>query len=182
MSKNSENVKNWRKNTKNRIVEAMGGKCICCGYNKCNSALALHHLDPSKKEIGFGSIRANPVSWLKIVEELKKCVLICHNCHSEIHDGLITIPETYASFNESFSYYKDLENKSNLDNCKICGKLKPNFKITCSKNCAGKCKDKINWDVIDLKSELESKSITQIAEELNCSNISVNKRIKRIGL
>jgi hypothetical protein len=182
MSKRSEHVKNWRKNTKNRIVEAMGGKCICCGYNKCNSALSLHHLDPSQKEFQFGKIRANPASWLKIVEELKKCVLLCNNCHAEFHDGLIKIPEHHASFNESFSYYKDLENKSNLDNCKICGKLKPKFKITCSISCAGKCNHQINWNIINLKSELESKSITQIAEELNCSNASVRNRIKRIGL
>jgi len=33
MSKKSEHVKNWRKNCKERIIQAMGGKCCVCGYD-----------------------------------------------------------------------------------------------------------------------------------------------------
>lgn len=49
MSIKSEYVKKWRKTAKLRIIEAMGGECCICGYKKCPEALALHHLDPSKK-------------------------------------------------------------------------------------------------------------------------------------
>lgn len=109
MSIQSERVKAWRKHSKERIIEAMGGKCCICGYNKCSSALALHHLDPSQKDISFGAIRANPISWLKIVEELRKCVLVCHNCHSEVHKDMATVPADAPKFNEDFVDYKKVE-------------------------------------------------------------------------
>ena len=81
----SEKVKKWRHETKKRIIESMGGKCQICGYNKCDSALDLHHINPEEKEISLASIRANPKSWSLIVAELRKCVLICANCHREEH-------------------------------------------------------------------------------------------------
>lgn len=31
-------------------IEYMGGKCVRCGYDKCQAALEFHHLDPSKKD------------------------------------------------------------------------------------------------------------------------------------
>jgi hypothetical protein len=182
MSKNSEKVKKWRKSTKNRIVQSMGGKCVCCGYNKCNHALALHHLDPSQKDISLGSIRANSICWEKIVKELKKCIMVCHNCHSEIHAGMTEIPSEAAGFDESFASYKDLEKQASLDNCPICGKPKPTYKITCSVSCAAKRQYKVDWDSIDLKSELKTKTIIKLAEELGCSDAAVHKRMKKIGL
>ena len=103
MSVGSERVKKWRAQTKERIVSAMGGSCIICGYNKCHSALDLHHLDPKQKTFGFGAIRGNPKSWDKIVIELRKCVLLCRNCHGEYHEGLFLIPEDAPKFNEAFS-------------------------------------------------------------------------------
>jgi predicted HNH restriction endonuclease len=62
-----------------------GGKCIICGYNKSEAALEFHHVDPSKKEFGFKS------SWInleRLFKELDKCVLVCANCHREIHQDL----------------------------------------------------------------------------------------------
>lgn len=135
MSKNSEEVKKWRANCKNRIVDAMGGSCVVCGYMKCNSSLVLHHLDPSKKEFGLGSIRANPKKWSTIVEEIKKCVLVCHNCHYEIHEGVTFLPETYATFDPKFEDYKELEKTVPLTKCLMCDTLKPEYKKMCSNRC-----------------------------------------------
>ena len=50
MSKNSEAVKRWRKNTKDRMVIAMGGCCQICGYNKTHKALEFHHINQMKKK------------------------------------------------------------------------------------------------------------------------------------
>ncbi len=108
MSKQSEKVKRWRKRTKERIILAMGGKCCFCGYNKCSSALSLHHLDPSKKEFGLGAVRGSPKSWNKIVIELRKCILVCNNCHAEIHEGVLLVPLNVSIFNESFIEYNIL--------------------------------------------------------------------------
>ena len=66
----------------------MGGGCRFCNYNKSIRALHFHHIDPALKEFAISQrIR----SWDAVVEELKKCVLVCSNCHAEIHDGLIIV-------------------------------------------------------------------------------------------
>ena len=106
MSRVSENVKAWRKRTKDRMVQSMGGCCQICGYSKTNKALEFHHIDPNEKEIGFGETRANNLSWIKLVNELRKCVMLCSNCHKEVHEGITILPENYKSFDESFVNYK----------------------------------------------------------------------------
>jgi len=68
---------------KEKAVEYMGGKCCKCGYKKCFAALDFHHIDPEQKEHQWNTLRFQ--SWDKIVEELKKCILVCKNCHTEIH-------------------------------------------------------------------------------------------------
>ena len=101
MSRASTNVKNWRKRTKEVIIKSMGGKCQICDYDKCSAALELHHIDPKEKEFGFGGIRSNPQSFDKMKSELKKCILLCSNCHKEVHSGVAKVPETYSKFDEN---------------------------------------------------------------------------------
>lgn len=100
MSRASTNVKNWRKRTKEVIIKSMGGKCQICDYDKFSAALELHHIDPKEKEFGFGGIRANPQSFEKMKAELRKCVLLCSNCHKEVHANIAVIPENYQMFDE----------------------------------------------------------------------------------
>jgi hypothetical protein len=59
MSSSSEAVKTWRNKTKTRMVEAMGGKCAECGYNRCNDALEFHHIDPNGKDFTLGGISSH---------------------------------------------------------------------------------------------------------------------------
>lgn len=106
MSKSSEAVKRWRKNTKERMVKSMGGCCQVCGYNKTTNALEFHHINPEEKEMGFGDTRANNVKWSLLVEELKKCILLCSNCHKEVHEGVTQLPEVFAKFDEAYTEYK----------------------------------------------------------------------------
>lgn len=87
----------YRDRRKQRIVDVMGGQCALCGYNRCNEALELHHLNPKEKDF---DIAANPcVSWDKTSAEIKKCILLCANCHREVHNGII-IQELHSSFNQ----------------------------------------------------------------------------------
>lgn len=73
-----------RRAMKQQAVKLKGGKCSVCGYNKNINALSFHHLDPTQKEfqISNGEIR----SWDKYLIELEKCVLVCLNCHAEMHN------------------------------------------------------------------------------------------------
>lgn len=181
MSKNSDRVKKWRKATKQRMIQSMGGKCCCCFYSACSSALALHHLDPAKKDLELSSVRANPKSWIKITDELKKCVLVCHNCHQEIHSLMRTIPDDAPKFDETFTDYK-LENIGETNDCPVCFNLKPIKNKYCSIQCSAKSKYKVDWPGIDLEKELQTKTYIQISEELGCSDAAVHKRAKRLGI
>ena len=87
----SEAVSKRRKNIKIELIKIFGGKCIQCGYNKCVGALHFHHKDFSKKKFEL-SARGITRAFKKTLEEAKKCILICSNCHAEIHAGLIKIP------------------------------------------------------------------------------------------
>ncbi len=82
-------TKTFRKRTKEKAVEYKGGKCVICEYNKCVSALEFHHLDPSKKD--FTLSKNMCTAWDKIKDELDKCILVCANCHREIHENLLEI-------------------------------------------------------------------------------------------
>ena len=94
MSISSDRVKKWRKTIKEKLIFAMGGSCQKCGYSRCSNALEFHHTDPNEKEISLGGIRASPKSIMKIIEEVKKCVLVCSICHREHHAGILELPKT----------------------------------------------------------------------------------------
>ena len=68
-----------------------GGQCRVCGYNRCMSALSFHHLDPNEKD--FGIAQACALSWEKVKRELDKCVLLCGNCHAEVHEGVLDLQQ-----------------------------------------------------------------------------------------
>lgn len=70
-------------------IKYKGGKCSICGYNKYYGALEFHHLDPNIKENGKQAITNIKKEFL--YEELDKCVLLCSNCHREVHANLIQI-------------------------------------------------------------------------------------------
>ena len=64
--------------------------CSVCGYKRCQRALEFHHLNGTEKEwdVGIGS------GWrskAKLRRELEKCILVCANCHREIHEGMTVV-------------------------------------------------------------------------------------------
>lgn len=147
--------------------------------------MALHHLDPSKKDFSFGAIRANAINWNSIVIELRKCVLICHNCHNEVHDDMTEIPLDAPKFDEKFVDYKqlaDLKKGFSFTNCAVCEKPKAPHLKHCSRGCAAKSQYKVDWDSIDLELEYKTKSAIQISEEIGCSDGAVYKRLKKLKL
>jgi ribosomal protein L40E len=84
MSKESKAVWRRRRVLKMKAIEYRGSKCSICGYSKCIGALQFHHLDRSTKEFGI-SKEGYSKSWKTLKEELDKCILVCANCHSELH-------------------------------------------------------------------------------------------------
>ncbi len=85
-------VSKRRKKLREMSIEYKGSKCTICGYKKSQRALSFHHIDPSKKEFSLSSESLSR-SWDRIKMEIDKCVLICANCHMEVHDGITQLPK-----------------------------------------------------------------------------------------
>ncbi len=77
-----------RKKVRLMAIEHLGGKCERCGYKKCVRALSFHHKDPAQKSFGI-SAQGMTRSWEKVKQEVEKCMLLCANCHMEIHDEVM---------------------------------------------------------------------------------------------
>ena len=80
-----DRVKDIRHRKKEALVEYKGGKCQICGYNRCIQALDFHHLNPAEKDFRLSS---SSKSLDELKKEADKCILVCSNCHREIHAGL----------------------------------------------------------------------------------------------
>ena len=74
---------------KRDAVEYKGGKCCVCGYNKYVGAMDFHHLDPATKDYNISRLTTYSIDIMKT--ELDKCMLLCRNCHAEIHHGLVDL-------------------------------------------------------------------------------------------
>lgn len=85
-------VSKRRKRLKEMAIKLKGSKCNFCGYSRCVGALEFHHINEGTKNFDL-STRGLTRSWDKIREELKKCILVCANCHREIHSGLLQLPK-----------------------------------------------------------------------------------------
>jgi hypothetical protein len=82
----SNRVNLLQKEIKEKAVEYKGGKCEYCGYNKCLGSLHFHHKDPKEKDFGISQYKK--LDYDKLKKELDKCILVCANCHGEIHEKI----------------------------------------------------------------------------------------------
>jgi hypothetical protein len=74
---------------KKKLVTQFGGACKLCGYSRCLEALVFHHLDPATKLFELSG--AHSRSQAALQSEVAKCVLLCANCHSEVHTGKVVL-------------------------------------------------------------------------------------------
>jgi hypothetical protein len=82
-----------RRRVKLALVEAAGGACRLCGYDRYPGALQFHHLDPAQKAFAIAD-RGVARSLERALAEARKCVLVCANCHAEIEGGIATMPRS----------------------------------------------------------------------------------------
>ena len=82
-------VSESRRNKKIELINYKGGKCQICNYDRCKRVLQFHHIDPELKEFELSNSGTMNIEILK--KEADKCILVCANCHGEIHEGLINL-------------------------------------------------------------------------------------------
>lgn len=127
---------------KAEYILSRGGKCEICGYNKNITALEFHHKNPKEKKFQIDVRKFANCNLDTLTEELNKCMILCANCHRELHHPNLKIDEIlkleYVK-NERKSFNK--EYKGTI--CPVCGTKfkKVTGKIFCSKECRQRSKE-----------------------------------------
>lgn len=180
-----KDIKNHRRQVKERIIYVMGDKCQCCGYDKCSQALEIHHLNSEEKDFTIGQNLNR--SWELICQELPKGILVCANCHREIHAGLINDKNLKSSYDEIkaqeiSNIIKDLKTHK-LHYCIDCGKI-IDKKATRCKYCADKAQRIVSNRPTreQLKTMIRTFPFTSIAKKYNVSDNAIRRWCKAENL
>ena len=75
MIRNREFIRNYKKDK----------KCEMCGYNKYPEILDFHHKNKKIKTATVSNLMKTLKSLDVIQKEIDKCILVCPNCHRELH-------------------------------------------------------------------------------------------------
>lgn len=182
---NSENVCKFVKNRKTNLISLFGNKCCLCGFDEFQEALEFHHVDPSKKEL---SLSSNVMVALdKQIEEARKCILVCANCHRGIHAGYYDVPkEYYKYFNEERAEFLLEQNREIREGkkhyCKLCGILLNDNTTYCVK-CGHVIQRKVERPPRELlKFLIRNKSFVSIGKEYGVSDNTIRKWCKAENL
>ena len=178
-----QQVKNHRRKRKKDIIYIMGDKCCICGYNKCQSALELHHLKPEEKDFTIGQTLNKDLEI--ILKELQKCILVCANCHREIHSGLIESLNNTSFIQSRANEILTQKNKlitHQVFYCKNCGNIcskKDSFCLKCSNLLKRQIKRPSREVLKDL---IRNKSFSMIGRIYNVSDNAIRKWCISMGL
>ncbi len=74
-----------------KLIEENGGGCSKCGYNTNISCLEFHHINPLDKKLELDMRTLSNMSSILIEEEVKKCIILCSNCHQSYHHPQLNI-------------------------------------------------------------------------------------------
>lgn len=79
-------IRKIRQKNKEYAIKQLGGKCARCGYDEFVEALDFHHINPRKKSKNVSSLLGK-IDTSALYQEIRKCILLCGNCHSGLHSG-----------------------------------------------------------------------------------------------
>ena len=175
---NVQAVTDFRKRRKENLIRVLGSCCCLCGYDKCIGALEFHHIEPENKKYQLSNGNCHKIE--DDLEEAKKCLLVCANCHREIHTTDIYQNIDlwkYQIYNEDFAnslLYKEQEEYK----CSNCGKIisrysKSGMCASCVQLGNRKVENRPSRE--ELKKLIREMPFTKIAELYNCSDNAIRK-------
>ena len=137
-----DELKSRRQKRKEEIIDVMGGQCAICGYHKCNSALELHHINPEEKEFTFSQNILK--RWEDMQQELQKSILLCANCHREVHEKDIENLKSTFNVEKALVISKRINamKKHDTKHCLKCGTIvgkDSDYCPTCANELRRKC-------------------------------------------
>ena len=171
--------KGWRRRTREYLAAAFGGKCTICGYDRCLAALDYHHVEPKDKQLS--TAMRNGYAWKRIVQEARKCTILCCRCHRELHAGVIELPKVCAQFHEDYIDLPVLRQRE-FDECPVCGAEKYIKQKHCSRECSRISQQKFEIDRDVLSRLINEKPYEEIGQIYNVSGNAVKKRCRLLGI
>jgi hypothetical protein len=162
-----------QKRKKINAVNCFGGCCQKCGYNKCMEALEFHHLEKNEKEESPSYVIMR-WSWERAKKELEKCILLCANCHREIH-----AEESGENILDLRNYIKPWIDKD-CNFCKNKFETKDEEQIYCTQKCSQFSQRKVERPSKEELNQLIDEKISwvQIGRMFNVSDNAVRKWAK----
>jgi len=99
---------------KNTLLKAIQRfKCEKCGYDKCYNALEFHHIDKNNKSFGIveetNNMYSSKISDITnyLLNETNKCMLVCRNCHDDLHFDQNRYNKYYPEILNKLKSYKE---------------------------------------------------------------------------
>lgn len=169
---NYRHLSNSRKKLKEKLVEYKGGKCERCGYDKCITALEFHHLDPREKDFGIGS--KDVLSFEKCKKEVDKCILVCANCHREIHYEEALKKQQEEEIEERKVFAEILNNREKYG---VVKNVKQSYKFLAYTNIFDDIKKNVRREDIFKKYHINNRTFKKFLEE-NGIDYSKNKVVE----
>lgn len=87
------------KRKKLQILLEKGCRCSKCGYDKNMTALCFHHVNADEKSFDLDVRNFAAFNIDRLREEANKCIILCHNCHMELHHADGNIEQLQKTFN-----------------------------------------------------------------------------------
>ena len=69
---------------KSQLISLKGGKCALCYQTYPVAVYSFHHTGKEHKDFNLADRRHSSLT--TVLKELEKCILVCRNCHAEIHE------------------------------------------------------------------------------------------------
>jgi len=175
-----KNLNRWRTRAKVWLIDYAGGRCQVCGYDKWRGNLIFHHTDPHTKDSTVSDMLRRPRAMDTILIEVDKCVLVCRNCHGEIHAGLAESPSidlaARAERKQILEDSKPIPKSHKFRFCPTCGERIRYDQKHCYRHKA-QAQERIEWPV-DLPDLVKASSKRAVAVKLGISDKAVAKRLK----
>ncbi|HET7843700.1 MAG TPA: hypothetical protein VFL14_06090 [Xanthomonadales bacterium] len=74
------------------LMRDHGTCCSRCGYSRNFAALVWHHVNPREKLFELDLRSMSNRSEVELRAEIAKCLLLCANCHAEVHHPNCVVP------------------------------------------------------------------------------------------
>lgn len=116
-------MQDHRRIRKEKLLKLLGGQCVLCGSIK---DLEFDHIDPVDKVFVICDNLTR--SFNELLEEIKKCQLLCHSCHLEKTIQQFKGREPINKRNRSFHRHGTMYLYNNKCRCSDCKEWKRNYR------------------------------------------------------